>query len=968
MIHEPGDPDSIPHVAEFTHEQTDDELTDKELKQMEANDQVIQTILMGLLEDIYADVDRCDSAQEIWLRVEQMMKGSDIRDQEEKAKLFNEWEKFNYTHDGNDMSLLFIKQRICMRTHDPLALMADSHNPYNYLVFHPDHPSQITYMQHLSPDNNYVPQPTFNMNFMQQPMQNPDDITDPTTTMNMALIIGNHNGLTIVPGIANQNANQNRNGNVVLARAKGNDNDNNGNQIRCYNYRGLGHYARNCTFRPRRRDDVYLQTQLLIAQKEEAWIQLQAEEFDMMVVAGDIDEIEEVNANCILMANLQQASTSGTQTDKAPIYDSDGSAENDINVISEDTSMEHSGGTLEQHPTTIEKTRAYFESLYNSLAIKVEKVTTVNHKMKEEKHDPPAVYDSGETLQRAQESQIKMKQLNKEIKLENYAKINKLSEVSQTAKSSEEVYLSNTSKTVSVSNIISKSISISDDEFSNDSLSVAQKFLNEIKDTIVTLQYVVKHIMNANINNWPSPAHQDVHKIFKDGIAPIVNQDDASVQNFKNHFLKEAAKFVRDFKSLVNEADESLNRIKRLEKEHERFLRAVVSQDIIASPTLRGSNTRSGGLWSGGLDLKRLPNVTNKDVTNIAVTNELRVVAYGVVAWTQRGLSTVTNIAVTNEDVGSSKSGVIQIYLWCVDLGCSQHMIGNLKLLINFVWKFLGTVRFDNDHVASILGYGDLQYLEVAFKRNTYFIRNLKGVDLLKGNHTTNLYTINLYEMASASPICLMDHATSTKIPDISFLHVFEALCYPKYDRKDIGILGAKGDIGFFIGYSATYCAYRVYNRRSKKIMETMNVIFDELSAMAFEHRSLNPDVDELQQQHFQQQDNQSQLQPKAVANNGNNAVFDENMNVNPFAPPSTSLAVSSSQYVDSLNMYTIYQPYQNDYQWTKDHPLEHVIREPSQPVLTRNQLRIDGEMCIYALSLSTVELSNVKEVMTDPG
>ncbi|GKF49473.1 hypothetical protein Tco_0142724, partial [Tanacetum coccineum] len=65
---------------------------------------------------------------------------------------------------------------------------------------------------------------------------------------------------------------------------------------------------------------------LLIAQKEEAGIQLQAKEFDLMATAGDIDEIEEVNANCILMANLQQASSSGTQADKAPVYDSDRSA------------------------------------------------------------------------------------------------------------------------------------------------------------------------------------------------------------------------------------------------------------------------------------------------------------------------------------------------------------------------------------------------------------------------------------------------------------------------------------------------------------------------------------------------------------------------------------------------------------------------------------------------------------------
>ncbi|GKA32035.1 hypothetical protein Tco_0718402 [Tanacetum coccineum] len=88
----------------------------------------------------------------------------------------------------------------------------------------------------------------------------------------------------------------------------------------------MGHLARNCIVRPRRRDAAYLQTQLLIAQKKEVGIQLQAKEFDLMAAAGDLDEIKEVNANCTLMANLQQASTLGTQTDKAPVYDSDGSA------------------------------------------------------------------------------------------------------------------------------------------------------------------------------------------------------------------------------------------------------------------------------------------------------------------------------------------------------------------------------------------------------------------------------------------------------------------------------------------------------------------------------------------------------------------------------------------------------------------------------------------------------------------
>nr|GEY07097.1 hypothetical protein [Tanacetum cinerariifolium] len=102
MIPEPGDTNREVPVNETFHVQTDDELTKKELKQIEADDQAIQTILLDLPEDIYAVVDSCETAQEIWLRVQQMMKGSDMEIQEKKAKLFNEWERFT-SNDGESI-------------------------------------------------------------------------------------------------------------------------------------------------------------------------------------------------------------------------------------------------------------------------------------------------------------------------------------------------------------------------------------------------------------------------------------------------------------------------------------------------------------------------------------------------------------------------------------------------------------------------------------------------------------------------------------------------------------------------------------------------------------------------------------------------------------------------------------------------------------------------------------------------
>nr|GEZ71150.1 hypothetical protein [Tanacetum cinerariifolium] len=233
------------------------------------------------------------------------------------------------------------------------------------------------------------------------------DITDPTTAMNMALALmakafklnystPTNNNQRISSNLRNRqiaqpgmNMGQDRQMQMIGVRAEGNAAGHDENQIRCYNCRGVEHFARDCTVRPRRRDAAYLQTQLLIAQKEEVGIQLQAGEYDLIVAATDLDEIKEVNANCILMANLQQASSSGTQTDNTPIYDTDGSAkvhenyddneifnmftqeeqyiellepipeshqvpQDDNEVISEDTGVEQGGETEEQYTDLLE--------------------------------------------------------------------------------------------------------------------------------------------------------------------------------------------------------------------------------------------------------------------------------------------------------------------------------------------------------------------------------------------------------------------------------------------------------------------------------------------------------------------------------------------------------------------------------------------------------------------------------------
>ncbi|GJS60257.1 retrovirus-related pol polyprotein from transposon TNT 1-94 [Tanacetum coccineum] len=279
----------------------------------------------------------------------------------------------------------------------------------------------------------------------------------------------------------------------------------------------------------------------------------------------------------------------------------------------------------------------------------------------------------------------------------------------------------------------------------------------------------------------------------------------------------------------------------------------------------------------------------------------------------------------------SNSKQVVQIVLWYLDYGCSKHMTGNRSQLLNFVSKFLVTVRFGNDHIARIIGYGDYQLgniiisrvyyveglehnlffvdqfcdvdLEVAFRKNTCFIRNLEGVDLLLGSRDINLYTISLDDMLKSSPICLLSKASKTKswlwhrrlshlnfdngsefvnqtLPEwyenVGITHqtsvartpqqngvverrnqtlveaartmmIFskaslflwaEAINTACFTQTDLGKFNAKPDIGIFVGYAPAKKAFRIYNRRTQIITETIHVTFDKLTTMASEQFS----------------------------------------------------------------------------------------------------------------------------------
>ncbi|GJR81876.1 retrovirus-related pol polyprotein from transposon TNT 1-94 [Tanacetum coccineum] len=546
---------------------------------------------------------------------------------------------------------------------------------------------------------------------------------------------------------------------------------------------------------------------------------------------------------------------------------------------------------------------------------------------------------------------------------------------------------------------------------------------------------------------------------------------------------------------------------------------------------------------------------------------------------------------------------VVQIVLWYLDSGCSKHMTGDRSQLTNFVNKFLGTVKFGNDHVAKIMGYGDYQIgnvtisrvyyveglghnlfsvgqfcdsnLEVAFRQHTCYIRNLEGVDLLTGSRGDNLYTLSLGDMMASSPICLLSKASKTKSwlwhrrlshlnfgainhlarhglvrglpklkfekdhlcsacalgkstkkphkpksedtnqeklyllhmdlcgpmrvasvngkkyilvivddysrftwvkclrskdeapafiinflkmiqvrlketvrrirtdngtefvnqtlreyyekvgishetsvarspqqngvverqnrtlievahtmliytkaplflwaeavatacytqnrsmirrrhgktpyellhnkpPDLSYLHVFGALCYPTNDSENLGKLQPKADIGIFIGYAPTKKAFWIYNRRTRRIIETIHVDFDELTAMASEHSSSGPALHEM---------TPATISSGLVPNLHPSTPFvppsrtDWDMLFQPlfdeFLNPSPSVDHPAPKVVAPIN---------------EDHPLKNIIGELDRPVSTRLQLHEQALFCYYGAFLIVVEPKTYKDALS---
>nr|GEV06618.1 hypothetical protein [Tanacetum cinerariifolium] len=236
------------------------------------------------------------------------------------------------------------------------------------------------------------------------------------------------------------------------------------------------------------------------------------------------------------------------------------------------------------------------------------------------------------------------------------------------------------------------------------------------------------------------------------------------------------------------------------------------------------------------------------------------------------------------------------------------------------------------------------------------------------------------------------------KLRDVSFFHVFGTLCYPTNDSENLGKLQPKADIGIFIGCVPTKKAFWIYNRRTRQIIETIHVDFDELTALASDQSSSGPALHEMTPAtissglgpNLTSSTLVDHPAPEVISPIAEVVALEQaastglpflttvdqdapsanvtHMNNNPLfgiSIPEVPSDQSSSTDVIHIIVHPDHQIFEHNSKWNKDHPLENIIGELARPISIRLQLHEQALFCYYEAFLTFVEPKTYKDALT---
>nr|GEZ18634.1 retrovirus-related Pol polyprotein from transposon TNT 1-94 [Tanacetum cinerariifolium] len=394
---------------------------------------------------------------------------------------------------------------------------------------------------------------------------------------------------------------------------------------------------------------------------------------------------------------------------------------------------------------------------------------------------------------------------------------------------------------------------------------------------------------------------------------------------------------------------------------------------------------------------------------------------------------------------------VVKIVLWYLDSGCSKHMTGDRSQLTNFVNKILGTIKFGNEHVAKNMGYGDYNIGNVTILR-VYFVEGLgpqrqSWLWHRRLSHRTLVRSIIwldevLFEVCLSLNLKRTISDLHVQREKVGISHETSVARSPQQNSvierpnctlieatrtiENLGKLQPKAGIGIFIGYAPTKKAFWIYNRSTRRIVETIHVDFDELTVMASEQSSSGPALHEMTSatissglvpkstsstpfvspvdppvpevnapvavvippEHAKSTGSPSsttidqdvplpsksqttpETQPPVIPNDveeDNHDIEVAHMGNDPlFGMPFPEVASDQSSSTDSIHtvMHPDHQISQHNSKWTKDHPLKNIIGQLARPVSTRLQLHKQALFCYYDAFLTSVEPKTYKDAL----
>ncbi|GJX26681.1 hypothetical protein Tco_0232977 [Tanacetum coccineum] len=454
------------------------------------------------------------------------------------------------------------------------------------------------------------------------------------------------------------------------------------------------------------------------------------------------------------------------------------------------------------------------------------------------KHEP--VYK--ETLQKAKESRLKMKEKMKEHddKPYDYSQLNKVYNVFVPRKEffKERKYFSQISETFAVKPVknVPKQLP---------KRSKAKKFFDGLKRQVTTLEEVAKDKTTITVSNWDDSLLHKIKEVFLKEKKPVVDSHRAKITNFENALQKEIVEMTKIFDLVEEESLEKCIECENLEaelskqKENEKII-CDESWKKHDAPLISKLHNKSYEIN----DLKA--QLQDKSIT-VSELKKLLTKLKGKSVETNFLTNDLTNPVTAHSSTNAEKernSNVISPRMFRIDSEPVNSYFRNKKIMYkDYLDATKKHVLQDLLHQASALRPLDRD-LEYAFK-----IANIIQEFL----HYACVSCPSAYServnwapatclKTNDKPRVVKSQETFVKVYDrihsLKYRHVFGALCYPTNDSKDLEKLKPKADIAIFIGYSPSKKSHPINNKRTRLIMERIHDQFDELTVMASEQSS----------------------------------------------------------------------------------------------------------------------------------